>query len=345
VRGAGAVYFKGLIVVRHSLPLFALAASLSLTGCQPEEKVSHVKRPRLNDMKRLLAVIILPDKNPEEEKTWFFKALGAESEIEPLVELFNKFVRSVKFTNPETPTWELPESWSEEKDKGKKLRYATIHMGPRGKAPELTVTALRGQTAASVPANVIRWRIQLGLKDNLGERDVEDFYRPVTVAGRAAVFVDMIGPRVPEKEPEVPGPSFKYQTPDGWEEIPPTSKFYVLSFIVAKSDQKADMNVSELPGGGGGLVLNVNRWRGQLKLDELPAEQVNALPEATIGNAKGKLVDITGPDAPPQRNRILGAILIRGSRSLFFKMTGPSDLVERQKPVFETFLKSIDLGG
>ena len=68
-----------------------------------------------------------------------------------------------------------------------------------------------------------------------------------------------------------------------------------------------------------------------------------ALPEVSIGDAKGSLVDVTGTDAPPQRNRIVGAILIRPETSLFFKMMGPKDLVGRQKPAFESFLKSLIL--
>ena len=110
-------------------------------------------------------------------------------------------------------------------------------------------------------------------------------------------------------------------------------------------DKKAEVTVSIFPGEAGGLVANVNRWRKQIGLDELPATQINALPEVSIGNLKGKLVDITGPAAPPVPNRILGAILKREADSLFFKMRGPSDFVGEQRSVFETFLKSIKFAG
>ena len=96
-----------------------------------------------------------------------------------------------------------------------------------------------------------------------------------------------------------------------------------------------------MAGDGGGLLLNVNRWRGQVKLGELTPAQVSALPDVVIGTTKGKLIDITGPDAPPSMNRILGAVLLREHDALFFKMRGPAELVGKQLPEFESFLKSI----
>lgn len=335
---------------RLLLILIPLLASFNLPGCQPEDKITREKRPRLNDMKRLLAAIVLPQGDRQAQKTWFFKVVGLESEIEPAVESFNDFVRSIRFADPDHPTWTLPHGWTDDKDK--KLRYATIYVGPKGKAPELTVTALQGVKAASVPENVVRWRIQLGLKITradgsplLGAGDLEDFYRYEHAGDLTVLVVDMIGPgggnMPPMEEPAPTEPPFKFEVPLGWKEIPPTDKLYVLSFVTVDKDKKAAINVSVFPGAGGGLLLNVNRWRGQVNLGALTAEQVNALPDVAVGDAKGKLVDIKGPDAPPQRNRILGAILIRATDSRFFKMMGPSDVVDQQQQAFETFLKSI----
>ena len=82
----------------------------------------------------------------------------------------------MKFSTADTPTWTLPAGWSQEEPKDKKFRYATILTGPKDKGLELTVSSLPGK--ASVPQNVIRWRVQLGLKGNvLGSADLEDFYR------------------------------------------------------------------------------------------------------------------------------------------------------------------------
>ena len=144
-----------------------------------------------------------------------------------------------------------------------------------------------------------------------------------------------------EQPPEPADPPFKYSVPEGWKKIPPTSSVYILSLLAVDQDKRADINVSVFPGDGGGVLLNVNRWRGQVNLAALTPEQIKALPEVAIGSSKGKLVDMTGPAGLPKGNRIVGAILLRERDSLFFKMMGPDDWVGKQLPAFEAFLKSI----
>jgi hypothetical protein len=335
-----------VLASRLASMIVVLSVFCLLPGCQPEDKITAAKHPRVNDMKRMLAAIVLPEKDGDEEKTWFFKVVGKETEIDPLVAPFHEFLGSVSFPTPDTPKWTLPAGWTQEKDTDKKFRYATILTGSKGKGLELTVSSLPGQ--ASVPKNVIRWRLQLGLKDVLGTADLDDFCRYDEVANRLAVVVDITGPGgdaaakmppMPEREPaRVP---FKYQTPESWKEIPPTSRLYFLSFRVTEKGETAETHVALA---GGSLAANVNRWREQLRVAPATKAEIDALPDVSIGVAKGKLVDVTGTDAPPQKNHIVGAIFFMGERSaLFFKMMGPKDLVGRQKPAFESFLKSVIL--
>ena len=46
-----------------------------------------------------------------------------------------------------------------------------------------------------------------------------------------------------------------------------------------------------------------------------------------------------------ETRRILGVVVLRRGQTWFFKMTGPADLVEKQKPAFEAFLKSVRFDG
>jgi hypothetical protein len=292
-------------------------------------------------------------KSFEVQDTWEFKVVGSDSEIESLALPFYEFIRSIRIASPDNPTWTLPQGWIEEKDKVKEQRFLTIHTGLKGKAPEITVSPLQGENAASIPLNVIRWRRQLGLKDNvLGATELEEFCRFEPVGNRMAVVVDMIGPggggaNMPPLEPASPQPKlpFIYKTPDGWKETRPTSNLTLLAFRAGTNDKKADITVSMFQGESGGLTANVNRWRTQVGLEGLTAAEVNALPDVPIGNTRGKLVDVTGPATPPRPNRIVGAILIRETDSLFFKMTGPSEFVGEQRAAFERFLKSIRFDG
>ncbi len=56
---------------------------------------------------------------------------------------------------------------------------------------------------------------------------------------------------------------------------------------------------------------------------------------------------MTWPEPAPgsgDAERILGVILHRDDTAWFFKMTGDADLVEKQKPAFIAFLKSVEFG-
>jgi hypothetical protein len=276
-------------------------------------------------------------KSFEVHKTWTFRVVDLETKIDALVGPLNQFVQSIKFSAGK-PTWTLPAGWTE--GKAQRGHYATIYAGPKGEAPAVVVTELAPEQVVPAKDYVNGWRAQLGLK-GLDVLDLEDFFQDKLVDGRLAILVDMVGPNNQQQEREVPEPPFAYKTPPGWREIPPTSTFYVLSFVAVDKDKRADINVSVMPGDGGGLAANVNRWRAQVGLGALNAAEVNALRDIAIGTTKGKLVDATGATAPAQRNRVLGAILIHENDSLFFKMTGPKEFVEQQLPAFETFLKSI----
>jgi hypothetical protein len=335
--------------------LLPLLACLCVLGCQPEEKITRHTRQRFNDMKRLLAAMVLPEK-PEEQKTWVFKVVGAESAIDPLAETFDEFVKSIKIVG-DTPTWTLPPGWTA--DKGEKdKRFATLHTGPKGSAPEVAVSSVEGEMAASVAANVNRWRGQLGWENRrfrLGPDDALDYCKAQIVDGRQVFVVDLTGPGspalmgpgnvAPAKAANAPALPFSYEAPPGWKKMPP-NPIAMLAFEAVGEGRKVEITVTALKGQGGGLLANVNRWRDQVKLDAWAPSELDGLPEVAIGAAnKGKLIDVTGPKAPPERNRIIGAILFRANDSLFFKMMGPSDAVRRQRPAFEAFLKSVTFGG
>ncbi len=98
-----------------------------------------------------------------------------------------------------------------------------------------------------------------------------------------------------------------------------------------------------LPGAAQGLLANVNRWREQLKLKPVTEEELHKeVKVIQVAGESAASVDLLGPESEgPQRQRILGVVLPRGKRTWFFKMTGPAELVEKQKPAFEAFIKSV----
>lgn len=137
-------------------------------------------------------------------------------------------------------------------------------------------------------------------------------------------------------------PQLKYTVPAGWQEKTLT-EMRVASFGVSENGKTADISVIPLAGMAGGDLANVDRWRGQVGLPKLADDDLQKLAEKVeVAGQPADLFDLAGTAAGAQR--ILGVICHRGDTSWFFKMTGDSDLVEKQKPAFVSFLKSIQFG-
>src|SRR5205807_276488 len=103
----------------------------------------------------------------------------------------------------------------------------------------------------------------------------------------------------------------------------PGGQFLVSKFLITgDNNTQATVNVSASAGEGGGLAGNVNRWRGQLGLEQLPPAEVEKLarPIDTAGG-KAMLVDMSGADARTgHQARLVGAILSRPNQTWFYKM-------------------------
>jgi hypothetical protein len=154
-------------------------------------------------------------------------------------------------------------------------------------------------------------------------------------------------PGLPAGHPDTSGgqPKLQYKAPAGWQEVAP-GEIRVASFRVAGAGGKqADVSVVPLPGQAGSDLDNVNRWRGQVGLPPVAAEELPRLAQPVeIGRQAAQLYEQAGPvPGSGETNRILAAVLRRGGIAWFFKMTGDDGLVAQQKPVFEEFLKSLNL--
>jgi len=154
-------------------------------------------------------------------------------------------------------------------------------------------------------------------------------------------------PGVPAGHPESPSgpPRLQWKLPAGWEEVPP-GQMRVASFRVAGAGGKqADVSVVPLPGQAGSDLDNVNRWRGQVGLPPVAAEELPKLAQTVeIAHQEAQLYEQAGPiPGSGETNRILAAVFRRGGIAWFFKMTGDDALVAQQKPGFVDFLKSLNL--
>lgn len=58
---------------------------------------------------------------------------------------------------------------------------------------------------------------------------------------------------------------FSWSVPDGWEEGKKSS-MRIASYNIPFSRGTADLSITNFSGDGGGLLANINRWRGQINL-------------------------------------------------------------------------------
>lgn len=140
-------------------------------------------------------------------------------------------------------------------------------------------------------------------------------------------------------------PSLKYTLPAGWQEKPAT-EMRVASFTVSEDGRQADVSVIPLGGLAGGDFANVNRWRGQVGQKPVDEMELQKLAEKVeVAGQPADLYDIAGTSpGSGDEERILATILHRDDTAWFFKMTGDSALVEKNKAAFIAFLKSVEFG-
>jgi hypothetical protein len=185
---------------RRAYLLLTCGAAALLAGCQQDEiqryQVARTETPKpampampaapagVKGEARMLAAIL-----PHGDRSWFVKLVGPPDAVAAHAEAFDKFVRSLRFTqSPDRPlTWTVPEGWREEPGKG--FRYATLRMGPRDAELELTVSSAGG----SMLENLNRWRGQIGLKP-IAAGELSQAVKDVPVNGIEAKVIDMTGP-------------------------------------------------------------------------------------------------------------------------------------------------------
>lgn len=105
------------------------------------------------------------------------------------------------------------------------------------------------------------------------------------------------------------------------------------TFTVEKS--RADISVVTFPGTAGGLLSNLNRWRGQLGLPAIVSE--SEVETILVNGQPSQIVELT---STTEDKAIFGAIYLREDQSWFLKLTGTKAEAAALKDVFESFAKS-----
>ncbi len=132
--------------------------------------------------------------------------------------------------------------------------------------------------------------------------------------------------------------NYVWQAPEEWASKA-ASSMRIASYAVPGDGGDADFSLVRLAGAAGGLVGNVNRWRGQIALPPASAgeieESVVAVPTALGVDAK--VVEMSNND-----QMIMSAIIEHEGGVLFVKLQGPSATVTAAREGYRQFISSID---
>lgn len=168
------------------------------------------------------------------------------------------------------------------------------------------------------------------------DREITAYRAPKDPVPAAAPGGDpMAGTAVPTG-----GDSLTWTAPTHWI-AQPASAMRKGSYAIRDGAAEADLSITAFPGDTGGLLANLNRWRGQISLPPLAPNELDAQREhADIGALPVDIVDFAGTvNGVP--TRLLGAVVPFAGETWFFKLMGPDALVAREKPVFREFLRTL----
>ncbi len=144
-----------------------------------------------------------------------------------------------------------------------------------------------------------------------------------------------------------------WTTPSGWKDIGARGSgaaggMRLIDLRFGGNDE-GECYLSAMPGAAGGVEANINRWRAQMGLPALTAEEVATLPKKTLFGREATFVsfdgDFTnvGAASASKGYRLIGLVQPSPEYTLFVKATGPKDLVVQNEQAFIEFYQSINI--
>ena len=132
-----------------------------------------------------------------------------------------------------------------------------------------------------------------------------------------------------------------WTVPAGWQ-AGQLAQFLVARYTISGADgAQAAVNVSSLAGDGGGLLPNVNRWRGQLGLAPVTETDLANLPTVDASGGKATLIELSGTDGRTGKPaQLVGMVLPLSGQTWFYKLMGDAMVVAQQKAALVQFVQS-----
>lgn len=212
---------------------------------------------------------------------------------------------------------------------------------------------------AMVPSGGATWFFKLMGPDQVVEQAKPDFLAFLQTLKGPSGTVAASQPALPPDHPAIgasapaasdmantpvikaAGPGLNWTAPAHWQSKPAAAMRKATYAVPGDAGAVGDLSVTAFPGDVGGELANLNRWRGQLGLAPIGAGDVAGLvTRLTPHGLNATVVDFSGVTAD-KPVRMLGAIVPYGGATWFFKLTGPVELVAKEKPAFLEFIQSL----
>lgn len=344
----------------------------SATPAAIETPAPAAKPPSGEPTDRMIGLIV-----PGPSQAWFFKAVGAKAAIDGAAEAITKFLGSVRLDG-DKPKWETPEGWTESPASGMRLATFKVPAEGAAASIELSVIGLPLVGAdwdAQVLDNANRWRKQLQ-QPPLAADAAKTELKPIADVAEGAVLFDAVGwfdggtmapfargggmgagggapfantappavmPAVPPAQApaaEPPAPregGLKYDLPEGWTEAPADP----MRKVSLRTPGGAALSGFSFPlvGVMGDPLQNVNRWRGEIGLEPITADDLKTQSEEIeLLGGDGSYFELVGATESTH-----AVMLVRDNQVWFFKLRGPVEEVAKQRDAFKKWLESLSL--
>jgi len=152
--------------------------------------------------------------------------------------------------------------------------------------------------------------------------------------------VRAVAPSLPPAQAPTASHQPTWEAPAHWERKASTQMRIGNYAVTNEAGQSLDFSITSFPGQVGGILANVNRWLGQVGIEQTDEEGLKQyLSDRTVDEKPAKLVLAESED-----QALYAAILFHKDRSWFLKLMGDRALAQTEKENFLGLVDSFCLG-
>ena len=152
--------------------------------------------------------------------------------------------------------------------------------------------------------------------------------------------VRAVAPSLPPSQAPTASRQPTWEAPAHWERKASTQMRIGNYAVTNEAGQSLDFSITSFPGQVGGILANVNRWLGQVGIEQTDEEGLKQyLSDRTVDEKPAKLVLAESED-----QALYAAILFHKDRSWFLKLMGDRALAQTEKENFLGLVDSFCLG-